>query len=122
MGALSSRREGEGEGSPPLPKVFIKTDAVLALRAHPIAFQSFKSLWVGALGFGVLASLAVRGEPYVFSWWGIASAFAWIPSVSTCGRRSGRVGVAVPPSLRPVAVPWPIPRPSRPPPPPDTRA
>ena len=64
-------------GSYPVP---IKTPAVLKAEVHPLIFQSFKSFWVFVTGFLALIPLAVENKPFQFSWWGVASAAAWVPS------------------------------------------
>jgi hypothetical protein len=61
--------------------VTIKTPAVLKLDMHPMVFQCYKSFWVFVLGFGFIALNLLRGLPaYVFTYWGILGAAAWIPS------------------------------------------
>ena len=66
---------GISMGSYPVP---IKTPSVLEAGVHPIVFQCYKSFWVFLTGFIFLA-FGAKGE-YQFSWWGVASSAAWIPS------------------------------------------
>lgn len=64
-------------GSYPVP---IKTPAVLRANVHPIVFQCYKSFWVFVTGFGFVVVRAMRGDSpiFAFSWWGVASAVAWV--------------------------------------------
>lgn len=66
-------------GSYPVP---IKAPSVLAAGVHPIIFQCYKSFWVFVVGWCfVLVNMFQGKHPaYVFTWWGIASSAAWIPS------------------------------------------
>jgi hypothetical protein len=66
-------------GSYPVP---IKSRSVLRAHVHPIIFQCYKSFWVFVTGFGFIALRAIRGDTpvFAFSWWGVISAVAWIPS------------------------------------------
>jgi len=61
--------------------VTIKTPAVLKLDMHPMVFQCYKSFWVFVLGFAFIALNLLRGLPaYVFTYWGMVGAAAWIPA------------------------------------------
>jgi hypothetical protein len=66
-------------GTYPVP---IKSKAVLRARVHPIVFQCYKSFWVFVTGFIFIGLRAIRGDSpiFAFSWWGVVSAVAWIPS------------------------------------------
>jgi hypothetical protein len=64
-------------GSYPVP---IKAPEVLQARVHPIVFQAYKSTWVLITGTLFLIPVYARGVGYHFSWWGVASAAAWVPS------------------------------------------
>ena len=67
---------------------FIKTPAVLAVDVHPVVFQCYKSTMVFLTGFLFLIprALAVQhsadphAQLYHFSYWGVLSAVAWVPS------------------------------------------
>jgi len=61
--------------------IFLKRPAVLAARVPPLFFQSAKSSCCCLLGAClVLLRLARSGEPFLFTWWAVASAAAWIPA------------------------------------------
>ena len=61
--------------------IFLKRPAVLAARVPPLFFQSAKSSCCCLLGAClVLLRLARSGEPFLFPWWAVASAAAWIPA------------------------------------------
>jgi len=64
--------------------LFIKTDAVLAAKPHPVVFQMYKSSCVFISGFIFLIPRYLRKEAdeplFVFTKWGVISAAAWIPS------------------------------------------
>jgi len=61
--------------------IFLKRPAVLAARVPPLFFQSAKSSCCCLLGVClVLLRLARSGEPFLFTWWAVASAAAWIPA------------------------------------------
>lgn len=79
-------------GSYPVP---IKTRTVLAANVHPIIFQSFKSTWVFVTGLFFLIPIALRGESFHFSWWGVASAAAWVPSGFGTISAVPRIGVSL---------------------------
>ena len=73
-------------GSYPVP---IKAPSVIAANVHPIVFQCFKAFWVFATGWLFVLANVWRGKEPVagqlvpdfdFSWWGVVSAAAWIPS------------------------------------------
>ena len=64
-------------GSYPVP---IKARAVLAANVHPLVFQGYKSSWVCATGLLFLVPIALRADAVHLSWWGVASAAAWVPS------------------------------------------
>jgi len=76
--------------------VTIKTPAVLKLDMHPMVFQCYKSFWVFVLGFGFIASNLLRGLPaYVFTYWAILGAAAWIPSGLFTIAAVPRIGVGM---------------------------
>ena len=66
----------------------IKTEEVLRAAPHPIVFQVYKTACVFCGGFLFLlprllglVDAAPEGEHvFVFSWWGLISAFFWIPA------------------------------------------
>eukprot|EP00039_Didymoeca_costata_P020333 m.340891 g.340891 ORF g.340891 m.340891 type:complete len:383 (+) comp19621_c0_seq1:197-1345(+) len=65
--------------------LFIKTPAVLKASPHPVVFQLYKSTMVFLTGFLFLIPRYLRDKDhdaplYVFTYWGIVSAAAWIPS------------------------------------------
>ena len=69
---------GIANGLFPVP---LKAAAVVAIDSHPLAFQTFKSVWVAVSGcVAATISMLVSREPFVFSLWGVASAAAWIPA------------------------------------------
>jgi glucose uptake protein GlcU len=83
-------------GTYPVP---IKAPKVLEANVHPIMFQCYKTISVFFFGLAIVAIRAASGHKpvYEFTYWGIASAAAWIPSglftitsVPLCG-----VGMAI---------------------------
>ena len=60
--------------------VFIKTDAVLQAKVHPIVFQLYKSSWVMIIGVACALIRLARGLSLEFTKWAFWSAAAWIPS------------------------------------------
>lgn len=66
---------------------FIKTPSVLAADVHPVVFQCYKSAMVFVTGWLFLIPRYASyrndhdaGDLYVFSYWGVVSAAAWVPS------------------------------------------
>eukprot|EP01052_Picozoa_sp_SAG31_P005433 SAG31_NODE_239_length_19453_cov_5.539888_5_plen_418_part_00 len=71
---------GSFMGTYPVP---IKSKAVQAAEVNPLVFQWYKTTWVFAAGLAFLffRSLFSRQQAsFVFSWWGIVSALAWVPA------------------------------------------
>lgn len=69
---------GFSMGSYPVP---IKAPSVLKACVHPMIFQCYKSFWVFVLGFTFIILNLIRDKPaYVFTYWGLLGAAAWIPS------------------------------------------
>ena len=64
-------------GSYPVP---IKTPSVVQAKVHPLIFQCYKSFWVWLTGMVFLAPAILNYGSYEFSWWGVISAAAWVPS------------------------------------------
>lgn len=61
--------------------VAIKAPSVLRANMHPMIFQCYKSFWVFVLGFAFILLNLVRSKPaFVFTYWGLLGAAAWIPS------------------------------------------
>ena len=60
--------------------VFIKTDAVLNAKVHPVVFQLYKSSWVMIIGVSCALIRLARGLRLEYTWWAFWSAFFWIPS------------------------------------------
>jgi glucose uptake protein GlcU len=77
-------------GSYPVP---IKAPSVLEADVHPLVFQIFKSSWV--LLTGLFFLLHKGRTSYVFTWWAIGSAAAWIPSGLCTIYAVPRCGVSV---------------------------
>jgi len=78
MAFLFSFIGGFSMGTYPVP---IKAPSVLAAHVHPMIFQCYKSFWVFVLGFMFIFLNLYRSLPaYVFSYWGVLGAVAWIPS------------------------------------------
>lgn len=75
---LFSMIGGFAMGTYPVP---IKAPSVLKAKVHPMIFQCYKSFWVFTLGFMFIIFNIIGGKPaYVFTYWGILGAAAWIPS------------------------------------------
>jgi hypothetical protein len=60
--------------------VAIKSPSVLEREVHPIIFQCYKSFWVCLTGSLFLIPALSNFGRFEFSWWGFASAAAWVPS------------------------------------------
>jgi multidrug transporter EmrE-like cation transporter len=62
--------------------LFVKTDAMRAAAPSALAFQGYKSAWVLICGAMLVGCRELRGaQPtFVFSWWGVAAAAAWVPA------------------------------------------
>eukprot|EP00038_Savillea_parva_P025762 m.49375 g.49375 ORF g.49375 m.49375 type:complete len:401 (+) comp7113_c0_seq1:195-1397(+) len=78
---------------------FIKTKAVLAADVHPSVFQLYKSSMVFLTGFLFLIPRYLRKAPddplFVFSYWGIVSAFCWVPSGISTITAVPRIGMGL---------------------------
>ena len=64
-------------GSYPVP---IKARSVLAANVHPLIFQGYKSTIVCVTGLLFFIPIWARDDAVHLSWWGVASAAAWVPS------------------------------------------
>ena len=64
-------------GSYPVP---IKARSVLAANVHPLIFQGYKSTLVCLTGLLFIFPVWARDDAVHLSWWGVASAAAWVPS------------------------------------------
>lgn len=80
-------------GTYPVP---IKDPKVLAAKVHPVVFQLYKSSWVFLTGLLFLVPIYLNNQTvgYQFSWWGVFSSLAWIPSGTLCIAAVPRIGVA----------------------------
>ena len=92
---------------------FIKTPAVLAVDVHPVVFQCYKSTVVFLTGFLFLIprwySVQNSSDPnqqlYQFSYWGILSAVAWVPSGISTIFAVPRIGMVRRRAATPIS-PW----------------
>ena len=73
--------------------LFVKTAAVCAVRAHPLVFQGYKSAWVAIVGAILVSVRGSQGAAFVFSWWGVAAAAAWVPAGFSLIAAVSRIGM-----------------------------
>eukprot|EP00927_Polykrikos_kofoidii_P017720 TRINITY_DN18099_c0_g1_i1.p1 TRINITY_DN18099_c0_g1~~TRINITY_DN18099_c0_g1_i1.p1 ORF type:complete len:370 (+),score=48.08 TRINITY_DN18099_c0_g1_i1:63-1172(+) len=84
---------GISMGSYPVP---IKAPSVMKANVNPLVFQCYKSCWVFILGFLFIVLNLIRGLPwFVFTYWGILGAAAWVPSGLGTIASVPRLGIAV---------------------------
>lgn len=91
---------GAFNGAYPL---FIKTPRVIAANVHPVIFQCYKSGMVFLTGFLFLIPRAIHyhAHPekdsalYEFTYWGMVSAAAWVPSGITTIFAVPRIGMSM---------------------------
>ena len=81
----------------------IKTKDVLRVAPHPIVFQIYKTACVFFSGFlfllprifGIVDAVPGGEHNFVFSWWGLISAFFWIPAGLLTISSIQRVGMSM---------------------------
>lgn len=81
-------------GAYPVP---IKAPRVLKVNPHPIIFQCYKTFWVFLTGWIFVLWNLVSGKPLIFefSWWGVVSGLAWVPSGLSTIASVPRLGVGL---------------------------
>lgn len=83
--------------------IFLKAQSAIAVKPHPLAWTCYKAFWLLLIGTAlVLRRIAAGASPaFIFSWWGVSSALAWVPASLLMNAAVPRCGVAIAASAEP---------------------